>query len=132
MTATIPITILVAGFCDPEPRELDNWLAANCPTGALVLQEPGQSAPTRAAKVCSVPLTNWIALPTCLCCLASNDPRLILLRAKDDHDRKSDALIRHIVILLRQQAHAVPVLRALSTLVPLGFSCPKVRFDEHV
>jgi len=132
MTATIPITVLIVSSRDLGPVEIDLWLAANCPTGALVLQEPGQVAPRLAAAVCPVPPDKWFTLPTCLCCMAPDDPRLILLRATDDHEGMFDAPIRHILISLAQPALETIVLRTLSTLSPLGPSFVEVRTGELV
>lgn len=129
MSCQIPVTLLLA----KDEASIMAYLAAfmrRAPfAGALILTTAASLPPIPSATVIFVPLLQWLALPSCLCCMARTDPRLILLRALDTGVGEPRHPVDCIVFAVPASMGAT-VQRALNTIAPLTDRLASLRIAQ--
>lgn len=129
MTCQIPVILLLA----EDEASITACLVAQMQrasfVGWLVLSTAASLPPIPSATVISVPLLQWVALPSCLCCMSPTDPRLILLRALDtgvgEPRRQVDCIVFAVPASIGATAQ-----RALNSIAPLTDRLASLRIDR--
>ena len=129
MSCQIPVTLLLA----EDVASITACLLAQMQRapffGALVFTTAAFLCPIPSATVISVPLLQWLAMPSCLCCMSPTDTRLILLRALDtgvgEPRRPVDCIIFSVPASIGATAQ-----RALNSIAPLTDRLASLRIDR--